>query len=128
MSTDIDKLRQVAERHSLTHAGMAEVLGWSKSAVGMWLRGQRIPSRAAIRLCDVILAEPAGMMAGIVEQAAAAHPDNRGRKPKVADEMDRQIAERRAAGESWRSLARSLSISRTRAKGAVARVAREGQA
>ena len=47
------RLREVAERHGMTHTQLARYLGVPQGTLNNWLRGVREPHTSALRLLEV---------------------------------------------------------------------------
>ena len=75
-------LAALTQRHQLTEAQMAGLLGVPVFTLRKWTTGTRAPSAAAVRLVDVLatleVVAP-GLLAALIPEAVARTP--RGRKP-----------------------------------------------
>ena len=75
-------LASLIQRHQLTEARAAGLLGVPVSTLRKWTTGTRAPSAAAVRLVevlDMVGALAPALLSGLIPEAAA--PVKRGRKP-----------------------------------------------
>lgn len=77
-------LAALIERHQLTEARAAGLLGVPVFTLRKWRTGTRAPNAAAVRLVevlDMVGALAPALLAGLIPEAVASGPAKRGRKP-----------------------------------------------